>query len=65
MEEDRVGNKLRVLLDNLLDLGLLEVLLETILDVQDDLRTTSNAGPLGVELNSERTTSTGLPQVLL
>ena len=54
-----------MLLDNLLDLGLLEVRDLVLLHVEDDLGTTSNAGSLGIELDGEAAAGTGFPDVLL
>jgi hypothetical protein len=65
VEEDGVRDELGVLLDDLLNLSLLEVLLETILDVEDDSGTAANAGRLLIKLDGERTTGAGLPEVLL
>ena len=65
MEVDWVGDELRVLLHNLFDLGFLEVLLQTVLDVEDDPGTASNPRGFLIQLNGEGPTGTGLPDVLL
>lgn len=65
MEVDGVRDELGVLLHDLLDLGLLEVLLEAILDVENDPGTTAETGGLLIVDNGERAACAGLPQVLL
>jgi hypothetical protein len=65
VEVDGVRDELGVLLHDLLDLGLLEVLLETVLDVKDDLGAASDSGTLLVDPDGEGTTGAGLPDVLL
>jgi hypothetical protein len=65
VEVDGVRDELGVLLHDLLDLGLLEVLLETVLDVEDDLGAASDSGTLLVDPDGEGTTGAGLPDVLL
>lgn len=65
VEINWVGNELRMLLDDLLDLSFLQILLQTILDVKDNLSAAANAGPVFVILDSERTAGSGLPDVLL
>ena len=62
---DGVGDELRVLLDNLLDLGLLQVVGLLILKVEDDLGTAADLLALGVGLDGESATGAGLPDVLL
>lgn len=54
-----------MLLDNLLDLGLLEVLELILLEVKDDSGTATNSGGLLVELDGEGTAGRRLPNVLL
>ncbi|EZA50090.1 hypothetical protein X777_11533 [Ooceraea biroi] len=63
-ELDGVADELRVLLNNLLDLRLLEVLCLILLDVQDDLGAATDRLAI-VGTYGERTASGGLPQVLL
>lgn len=65
MEVNWVGNEFRMLLDDLLDLGFLQVLLQTVLDVKDNLSTTANARSVCIVFDGERTTGGGLPDVLL
>merc|ERR1712137_1087573 len=62
---DGVGDKLGVLLDDLLDLGLLQVVGLLILEVEDDLGTAADLLALGVGLDGEGAASAGLPDVLL
>lgn len=64
VEVDWVGNEFRVFLDDLFDLGFFQVLLQTILDVKDNLSTTANTRPILIVLDSERTTGSRLPDVL-
>ncbi|KUI71639.1 hypothetical protein VM1G_11779 [Cytospora mali] len=65
VEVDGVGDELGVLLDDLLDLGLVQVVHLLILQVEDDLGTTANLLALGVGDDGEGTTGARLPNVLL
>lgn len=64
VEVDGVRDELRVLLDHLLDLGLIEVISLLILEVEDDLGAAANGGAV-VGGDVESATSAGLPDVLL
>lgn len=65
MEVNWIGNELGMLLDDLLDLGFLQVFLQTVLDVKDNLSTTTNARSVFIILDGERTTGGRLPDILL
>ena len=62
---DGVGNELGVLLDDLLDLGLVEVVGLLILEVKDHLATTAEGLAIGIGADLEGATGTRLPDVLL
>merc|ERR1719261_970370 len=64
-QRDRIVDKLRVLLDEVLEAALLEVLELVLLEVARDLRATAERLRLGVLLDRERAAGRRLPNVLL